>query len=223
MFQAVIFDMDGLLVNSEPIWQEVEIKIFGDLGVPVNRKNILKTTGLRTDEVVHYWHSRSPWKTPSQRDVTEQIISAMVDELSRRDSLMPGVHHALELVRGTDVPMAIASSSVRRIINAALRANGIADEFGIIHSAEHEPFGKPHPGVYISAAEKLEVKPQFCLAFEDSPNGVLAAKAAKMACVAVPEPHHRDNAVINIADIVLDSLEDLTPEMLRELHAKHTA
>ena len=104
---------------------------------------------------------------------------------------------------------ALASSSSYRIIDAVVDKFGLRNRFELIYSAQEEPFGKPHPGVYISAAQKLGVTPESCLAIEDSINGVVSAKAAKMKCIAVPEPAARNDRRYGIADVVLDSLNDV--------------
>lgn len=214
MIQAVIFDMDGLLIDSEPVWVEAEILVFSKVGVPLTPEMTKQTMGLRSDEVIKYWHTRFPWSGPSQKSVDDELISMMVKLLSVKDITRPGVQDIIAIFEKHNLPMAIASSSPRKLLNAAVKRLAIENKLQSIHSAEHEPYGKPHPGVYITAAKKLDINPEFCLAFEDSPNGVLAAKAAKMKCVAVPDENHKNSDIFKIADIVLDSLADFTPAML---------
>ena len=121
------------------------------------------------------------------------------------------------LLAAQDLPLAVASSSSGEMIAAVMERLGIGGYFRILQSAEHEPYGKPHPGVYIEAARRLGVAPEHCLAFEDSPNGVIAAKAAKMACIAVPDPAIRADRRLCIADAILPSLADFRLEMLQQL------
>ncbi|HVV66840.1 MAG TPA: hexitol phosphatase HxpB [Candidatus Saccharimonadales bacterium] len=219
MIEAVIFDMDGLLVDSEPVWREVEVELFNELGVPLNEQNAAETMGLRADEVVQYWYQRYPWQTPSTESVTENLLDRMVEEVSARDIALPGVQKAFEVVEEAGLPAAIASSSPSRLIYAAIHRLAITDRLQVIQSAEHEPYGKPHPGVYIKAAENLGVHPERCLAFEDSPNGALSAKAAKMKCIAIPEEIARGHANFSIADKVLGSLLEFDASVLEELSA----
>lgn len=113
--------------------------------------------------------------------------------------------------------MAIASSSSNEIINTVVNTLGIRDYFVQIYSAEHEIHGKPHPGVYITTASLLSVLPHRCLAIEDSPSGVLAAKAAKMVCVAVPASENRSHPYIQIANAIVDSLEDIDDKLFKTL------
>jgi beta-phosphoglucomutase-like phosphatase (HAD superfamily) len=217
MIQAVIFDMDGLLIDSEPIWQETEVALFRSVGIPVTLAMSTQTMGLRSDEVVRYWHHRYPWKTPSQTSVATDLIDRMVMALEAADIAMPGVQEAFAVVAAAGLPIAIASSSPIRLIHAAIKNLGIADKLQEVQSAEHEEYGKPHPGVYIRTAKKLGVAPEHCLAFEDSINGVIAAKAAKMHCIAIPDPAMRSHKAYGIADLILDSLDEFTPAVLKNL------
>ncbi len=104
--------------------------------------------------------------------------------------------------------MALASASYFKLINATLNKLELRDQFNVIHSAEIEPYGKPHPGIFLTTAKNLGVDPEFCLVFEDSLNGVIAAKAARMKCVCVPDPAFRNDTRFSIADIILNSLEE---------------
>lgn len=215
MIEAVIFDMDGLLIDSEPLWQEAELHVFNKVGVPLTPEMTLQTTGLRTDEVVEYWHKKYPWSNPPQKEVSDKIDETVIDLIKSKGTAMAGAKEAVELCKAAGLPIAIASSSSTLLINTVLEKLGIADEVKIIHSAHDEAYGKPHPAVYISTANELGVHPNHCLAFEDSANGVLAAKAAKMKCIAIPEPSLRNDKRFGIADIILHSLHDFTPEMLK--------
>jgi mannitol-1-/sugar-/sorbitol-6-/2-deoxyglucose-6-phosphatase len=211
---AVIFDMDGLLIDSEPLWRIAEVEALAAVGVPISEEDALETTGLRTDEVVELWHARFPWADPPKKAVEARIISRLIDLVRKRGEAMPGVHQTLQAFSASGYPLAIASSSTSEIIAAVLETLGIGGYFRVAQSAEHEPFGKPHPGVYIEAARALGVEPRLCLAFEDSPNGVIAAKAARMTCIAVPDPALAGDRRFGAADLVLGSLADFRMAML---------
>lgn len=217
MIQAVIFDMDGLLIDSEPLWKEAEVKIFNSLGVPVTYEMTDQTMGLRTDEVVLYWHQRYPWSGRSLEAVAAEVDESVLALIHEKGVPKTGVSQVIATCERLNLPMAIASSSSTRLIEAVVEKLGVGHKFRVIHSAELEPLGKPHPGVYLSAAEKLGVQPEHCLAFEDSPNGVVSAKAAKMRCIAVPEPAWRDDKRFGIADMIMGSLGDVTPEIIQSL------
>ncbi|MBE9211820.1 hexitol phosphatase HxpB [Plectonema cf. radiosum LEGE 06105] len=209
MIEAVIFDMDGLLIDSEPLWQQAEIAIFKQVEIILIPSMCLQTKGLRIDEVVEYWYKKYPWDNLSKLQVEEAIVNKLIELIHLQGKALAGVKEAINYVKTKDVKIALASSSSSKIINAALEKLNIADNFEIIYSAESEFLGKPHPGVYLTTADKLGVSPQNCLALEDSLNGVLAAKAAQMKCIAIPEMSEFHNPKFAIADIVLESLEQL--------------
>ena len=216
MIEAVIFDMDGLLIDSEPIWQEAEIAVFNKFGVPLTLEMTSQTMGLRTDEVVEYWHKRYPWDSPSQKEVSDLVDRTVIELIQEKGTAKEGVNEAIAVCEAAGLPIAIASSSPTLLIDTVLNKLGIAEKIQIVHSAHDEEYGKPHPAVYISTAKDLGVHPNHCLAFEDSANGVLAAKAAKMKCIAIPEPEAKNDKRFGIADIILHSLHDFNSQMLTD-------
>lgn len=213
--EAVIFDMDGLLIDSEPLWREAEVYVFNNVGVPLTVEMTTQTMGLRTDEVVSYWQNRHPWNTPSKQEVSQQIDGTVIELIRQKCVAKEGVQEAVSLCKEAGLPVAIASSSPMLLITTVLEKLGIANQIDAVHSAHDEAYGKPHPAVYISTAKTLGIQPAHCLAFEDSVNGVISAKAAKMKCIAIPEPNSRNDKRFGIADITLNSLLDFMPEMLK--------
>jgi beta-phosphoglucomutase-like phosphatase (HAD superfamily) len=217
-FQASIFDMDGLLIDSEVLWHEAEIEILGDqLGVPLDKDGCRTTKGMFVHEVTEHWFALYPWAGPPPADVAVTIVDRVIDLIVTTGSLKPGATHAIDLCAGRGWPLAVASSSEYRLIEAALRHFGLRDRFDLVHSAEDEAYGKPHPAVFLTAASKLGVPPKSCLVWEDAPAGVVAAKAASMACIAVPEHGEGGAPAFGLADLVVDSLEDVDNAALDEI------
>jgi mannitol-1-/sugar-/sorbitol-6-/2-deoxyglucose-6-phosphatase len=208
-FGASIFDMDGLLIDSENLWLEVEVEILGPLGVPLEAAASRQTKGMFVNEVIHFWHERYPWRGPTPDEVAVTVVDRVCEVVRARGTLMPGVDRAIALCQDHGLALGLASSSQYKMIHLVLEHFGLDKTFSVVHSAEDEQYGKPNPAVYLSCAAKLGVRPERCLAWEDAPAGVLAAKAARMACVAVPEPQERHNGAFAIADAVLDSLESV--------------
>jgi mannitol-1-/sugar-/sorbitol-6-/2-deoxyglucose-6-phosphatase len=208
VIEAVVFDVDGVLIDSEPLWQDAEIEVFGALGVPLTRTMCAETMGLRIDEAVAYWHERFPWSGRPVDDVAGAIVARVVELVGERGEALPGVHAAVAACRERGLATAVASSSPMVLLEAVLRRLDLA--FPVVRSAEVEPFGKPHPGIYLAAAAELGVTPTDCVAVEDSINGIVAAKAARMACVAVPDPSLRGDSRLGIADAVLHDLSGLS-------------
>ncbi len=218
---AVILDMDGLLIDTEPVWRAAEAEVFAELGTRLTDADMLTTMGRRISEIVAEWRTRRPWPgaetgEPDDDAIAERVIDRMVAHVDAEGEPMPGVIGAVELLQRLGLAMAIASSSPHRLIDSVcdrLRLGGIA----VRCSATDEQHGKPAADVYLSAARQLGLDPAACLAIEDSPNGVVAAKAAGMRCAAVPDPHLAGDAHFARADLVLRSLADLDEAALRSL------
>ncbi len=215
--RAAIFDMDGLLIDTEPVWRRTEIEIFGHLGLHLSEEQCLQTMGVRVAQVVELWYSRHPWNGPSCVAVTQEIIDSVISRVRNEGAAKEGVYDALETVRRAGLPIGIASSSSENLIHAVIERLGIGPYVQVICSADAEMEGKPHPAVYLTTARCLGFAGQDCLAFEDSPNGVLSAKAALMYCIAVPDPYLADDPRMRAADLTLESLADFTPALLDEL------
>ena len=205
--------MDGLLLDSEILWHKAEVEIFGELGVAISEDEDRLTKGMFVDEVVEYWYVRYPWTGVEPRDVVTRLLARVGDLVEAEGQLMAGATRALNLAseRG---PVALASSTPLSLIYRCLDHFELRSCFASVHSAEFEPYGKPHPGVFLSAAASLEVTPTRCLVLEDSAAGVLAAKAARMSVVAVPTTTDLDQAAFALADLVLASLDELSPAWL---------
>lgn len=183
--RAVVFDMDGVLVDSEPLWHRAEIAAFAEVGLSLTATDCLRTTGLRVDAVARYWfeHARLPG---APEPVAEDIVRRVQDLLREEAEPKPGAVAAVRAA-AAEYPVALASSSSDALIAAVLHRLGLADAFRVVRSAEHEPLGKPDPGVYLTAARLLGVAPTDCLAIEDSGTGIRSALAAGMRVLAVPD------------------------------------
>jgi sugar-phosphatase len=215
---ATLFDMDGLLIDSEILWHRAEVEIFGALGVPLAERSRRLTKGVFVDAVVDYWFSRHPWSEPSVDVVVDMLLERVGSLVESEGRLLPGALRAIDLTseRG---PVALASSTPLALINRCLDHFDLASRFASVHSAEFEPYGKPHPGVFLTAASSLGVEPSRCLVLEDSTAGVIAARAASMHVVAVPTPEDRGDVEFLLAELVLESLEELSPSWLDERFA----
>lgn len=218
MIKAVVFDMDGLLIDSEPFWREAEKEALEKIGIPVKKEITSETMGVRIDALVEYWFKRYPWDGPSKKDVETDIIRRVISMIRKEGELMPGAREILEKFKAMNMPMAIASSSPMEIINSVLERTSIESYINVVHSAGDELFGKPDPAVYIGASKKLGVEAGRCVAFEDSPNGVISAKSAGMKCIAVPSKGVEEDAAMEKADIIIDSLLDFDEKLIMDFN-----
>ena len=208
--EAVIYDMDGLLIDSEPFWREAEIKVFANVGLHLTEQDCIETTGFRFDEVVEYWWQRRPWQGKSKEKIYDEVLDVMENAITNKAVEMKGVHSSLDYIKAKGLKIGLASSSAMRLIKATVKKLEIESYFDMLVSAEHETYGKPHPAVFLHAAERLHVRAERCVVLEDSFNGLLAAKSARMKCAIIPEPTSFNDARFCIADWKLKSLEDIS-------------
>ncbi|MFT5338100.1 MAG: HAD superfamily hydrolase (TIGR01509 family) [Sphingobacteriales bacterium] len=201
--------MDGLIIDSEPLWRIAEIEGFKEYGVTITEEECELTMGWRIDEVVEYWEKRRPRSHGSTTDAVNAILDCLCREIEAKGKALPGVMDLMAFLMERKIPMALASSSPMRIINPVVEKLNLAPFMREIRSAEFEEFGKPHPSVFIKTADALQMDYLDCLVLEDSVNGVIAAKAAKMACIAIPASHHLQKKEFGIADGVYSSASDL--------------
>jgi len=201
--------MDGLLIDSEPLWRRAEISVLHAVGIPLTDEMCKETMGSRLDEMVAYWHARFPWTGKSQEKIGMEILDQVTALISNEGQPMPGVVEVLDLLVEQNKSLALASSSPCELIEAVLDRLDIKHAFPVVCSAVNEKLGKPDPGVYLTAASKLGIDPNRCVAFEDSPAGVASAKAAGMSVVAVSQETRKEK--LFQAELVVDSLEELVP------------
>ncbi len=220
--EAVIFDMDGIIINSEPYWVKAETKIFKEVGVDFLALENHKTVGLRIDEVVHYWHQKLQWKGLTADEMASKIIQEMVQYIRLYGESLPGLIETLELLKSKNILIGLASSSPSILIEETLEKLNIKQYFDHVQSAEKLSYGKPHPEVYIATAKHLKVDPINCLVIEDSLNGIIAGKAAKMTVVAIPDGTHKTSEQYKVADYQFNNLMEFKLNYLSNINKNAT-
>ncbi|CAA2931127.1 hexitol phosphatase HxpB [Arsenophonus endosymbiont of Bemisia tabaci] len=209
--KAAIFDMDGLLINSEPLWSQAEKEILSKLGVNTSIANQLPDTlGLRIDQVVQLWYLAVPWQGTSLEEVEQKIVRRVIELIEEQRPLLPGVKHALQLCQDHNLKIGLASASPKHILEKVLTMFNIRDYFSAVVSATPLAYSKPHPEVYLQAAKLLAIEPTHCVAFEDSFHGMIAVKAARMRSIVVPPKDHFTDPRWTLADVKLNTLAELT-------------
>ncbi|MET8833513.1 HAD-IA family hydrolase [Micromonospora sp. NPDC004540] len=213
MQPVVLFDLDGLLIDSEPIWDAAKREVFGPLGLHLTTEMQAATRGMRQRDMVAYWFDRATIQADPD-DVQQQIVAAVCRRLREGVAVKPGADHAVATCARASRAIAVVSSSPESVIRHALASAGLDRSFDAVFSAEDDEHGKPHPGAYLRAAAALGASPDECVVIEDSLNGVLAGVSAQMAVVAVPEAADRCDPRFAIATLVLESLKHLDTSVL---------
>jgi mannitol-1-/sugar-/sorbitol-6-/2-deoxyglucose-6-phosphatase len=214
---TVIFDMDGLLIDSEPYWQEAGTETLKQFNVTLSPIQYHHTTGLRTPEWLDYWFGVFDVDKELIPSAAAALHANVFEKIRTKADPMPGVHHALDFFKTRQFRIGLATSSpltLAKIVTDKLR---IGDYLDVVTSAGDLPFGKPHPQVYMDCAAALSANPLECLAFEDSFNGLIAAKAARMKCVVIPVADQYALPKWGAADLKLTSLLDFTDQQLQTI------
>jgi HAD superfamily hydrolase (TIGR01509 family) len=213
---AVIFDLDGVLLDSETAWVEVKKEFTEESGGHWKDRAQWDMLGMSSTEWSQYMHDELAVPVPPEQ-ISSEVAERLVERYRQRLPLLPG---AVEAVRSLarEWPLAVASSSNRKVIDLVLEQAGLADPFAATVSSEEVERGKPAPDVYLEAARRMGVEPESCAAIEDSGNGIRSAHAAGMAVIAVPNKDFPpDPDALALAGLVLDSLRELSPERIRGL------
>ncbi len=219
MIEAVIFDMDGVLLDSEPFWHDAEIEVFATVHLMLTREQCMETMGVPVNEVVAYRFQQKPWANKSQQQVSKEIYDGVIRRILAHGVLMDGVADIIQLFQSKKLPLALASSSPISMIEIVLNKIGLQNVFSVVHSAEHEEYGKPHPAVFLSTAKELGVNPRRCLVIEDSFNGLIAAKAACMKTMVVPMKALQHESRFEIADLKVRSLSEFSDQHWKLLNS----
>jgi len=208
-FEAVIFDMDGVLIDSEPFWHSIEKEIFLREGVTITEEMCVSAQGKKSEHVIDTWKEMFPVLKLSSHEYALEIEKEVKNRIAQEGKPIDGVLFALEFFKKAGLKTAVASSSKYHLIDTVLDKLGIRGYFDAVHSSEDEKFGKPMPDVFLSAAKKLGAEPEKCLVIEDSANGVLAGKRALMTVVAVPNERDFSSKDFDIADYKIRSLNEI--------------
>ena len=214
MIEAVVFDLDGVVIDSEQVWDEVREAYVRARGGRWHEGAQAAMMGMSSTEWSRYLVDELEVPGTAE-DANADIVRLMLERYRGSLPVLPG---AVEAVRrlAAELTLGVASSSNRPLIDAVLETAGIADCFAATVSSEEVPRGKPAPDVYLEAARRLGVEPRGCAAVEDSANGLRSAHAAGMRVLAFPNPHYPPPPdVLELADVVLTSLDELTPELVR--------
>ncbi|MFT3822446.1 MAG: hexitol phosphatase HxpB [Chitinophagaceae bacterium] len=218
-FSSAIFDMDGLLIDSEPLWQEAGTETLQHFGVSLTPAQYHSTTGLRTPEWIDHWFTYFNIDKRSAPEAVDKILALALEKISAKGEALPGVQYIMEFFKEKGFKIGLASSSPLILINTVIDKLQIRPYLSAINSAEFLHYGKPHPQVFLDCATQLSVAPTTCICFEDSFNGMIAAKAARMRCVVIPAPEHHDETRWGAADLKLKRLDLFTEEKLALLNA----
>jgi len=211
VIDAVVFDLDGVLIQSEEVWDDVRERFVRERGGRYDAEIQRAMMGMSSPEWSRYLHEHAG--VPDEPDaINAEVVRRLLSAYRDRLPLIPGALDAVGRL-AERFPLGIASSSNRELIDAVLEAAGLAPLFAATVSSEEVAHGKPEPDVYLEAARRLGVAPERCAAVEDSHGGIRSAKNAGMRVVAIPNPSYPpDDEALALADVTIGSLEELTPE-----------
>jgi HAD superfamily hydrolase (TIGR01509 family) len=210
MTEAVVFDLDGVLLDSEKVWDEVREQLTRERGGRWTENAQREMMGMSSPEWSRYMHDELGVPEPPE-EISAEVVRRLEEMYRRELPLLDGAREAVERLAAR-WPLGLASSSNRELIDLVLEVSGLGHYFHVTVSSEEVPRGKPAPDVYLEAARRLKITPQNCAAVEDSRNGIRSAKAAGMRVIAIPNPYFPPDAEsLALADVTVGSLDELTP------------
>jgi sugar-phosphatase len=214
---TVIFDMDGLLIDSEPLWNEAAAEIFSQYNIQLTPAQYATTTGLRTREFIQWWFTYFNIPLDNISKVENDLIDLVIALVKQKGRPMGGVAHIFEFFAARNFKIGLASSSPFRLIDVVVDQLQIDRYLQVKTSAFSLEYAKPHPEVYLNCAHELHALPTECICFEDSFYGVISVKAARMKCVAVPDHSDSKNPKWHAADLRISSLQNFNDLLLQTL------
>ena len=213
MIEAVVFDLDGVLLDSEQVWDEVREELVKERGGHWHEQAQTEMMGMSSVEWSRYMHDELDLPEPPE-EISAEVVQRLDEVYRKRLPLIDGAREAVERLAAR-WPLGLASSSNREVIDLVLDLSGLARYFRVTVSSEEVPRGKPAPDVYLEAARGLGIPPERCAAVEDSHNGIRSAKAAGMRVIAIPNQHYPPGEeALALADVTLGSLAELTPSIV---------
>lgn len=217
MLDTVIFDMDGLLIDSEPLWEQAGKDTLRKFNVSLSAEQYHISTGLRSAEWIEHWFRHFEISMAHAAEAEAAIVQTAIEKIGLHAQPLPGARHIVEFFYKRNFKIGVASSSPLELINIVTRKLDIDSMVTAKTSAEKLDKGKPHPQVFLNCAALLQSSPASCICFEDSFNGMIAAKAARMKCVVVPARNHQQEGRWAAADLKLSSLQNFNDLLLAAL------
>ncbi|MCW3075439.1 MAG: haloacid dehalogenase superfamily protein subfamily variant 3 with third motif having or [Bacteroidetes bacterium] len=218
--KALIFDMDGVLIDSEPLWRKAMIIGFNNVGMKFTEEDCRKTTGMRFREVVDLWLNHYNIKGVDPIQLEKDVLDILISLIETEGEAMPGALGVFNYAKSLKLKIGLATSSSTRLVNVVLKKLALDTSFDAIVSAELMVYGKPHPEVFLVCAHQLGALPHQCMVIEDSVNGVIAAKAAQMKVFAIPDHEHKMRKEFGAADYFCENMNDVLAQFKELLKAK---
>lgn len=207
--KAVIFDMDGVIIDSEPLWRRAMVKGFNHFGMPVSEEDCRKTMGRRINEVVDLWVKHHSVTKFTALEIENTIMNNLFELIENEGKPIEGILEIFKFCRDKKLKIGLATSSSEKLMNVVLNKLQIAHIFDSAVSAQHLKYGKPNPEVFLLCANNIGIDPFNCLVIEDSVTGAIAAKAAQMTLVVVPDEGTKHQEKFAIADHNLSNMHEV--------------
>ena len=214
MIKAVIFDMDGVLVNTEPLWSRGDKEFFKKRGIKYNDEFKAEIIGKSQDRNAKFYKNKFNLKEPLSK-IMEERLKIIHSLYKSKISTKPGASSLIKHLHKNNYIIALASNSSMKLINTTLKRFNLNKYFSAKTSGEEVKNGKPAPDIYLAAAKKIKVKPSECLVVEDTGSGISAAKKAGMFCVALLDKKYYKKKALNQADMIIESLKEINREKIK--------